>query len=188
MIARREVIAAGALGLTLAFAPPADACSLTATRRVRFDDRACRRALQAWVDLLNRGPQMTLDEIETAADAMSVSLDDEMLDFVERAEAETERVYRFYKEFRLAGGRLDPRPIGIDEMNLIRQLRNRAAFQFTLERYSYHPADPEGCNGMFTHDEYWGVDRVSYLAAFLNNRLQSVKLFPEWPLEERRDG
>lgn len=187
MIGRREVLAAGAIGVALAFPAPANACSISVDRRERFSDRACRQAIEAWVDLLNQAPQMTLDQVSEAVDEMSVSLDSDMVwdALGERTATETGRDYLFYKEFRLSGGRLDTRPIRIDEVNLIRRLRNRATYQFTLERYSFHPADPEGCNGMFTHGEFWGEERDSYLATFWNNRLQSVKPFPEWYLEER---
>jgi len=90
---------------------------------------------------------------------------------------------QFYKEFRLSAGRPDPRPIRISELNLLRRVGTRAVYQFTLDRYSYHSADDDGCNGMFTHDEFYGVDRVAYLATFSNNQLQQIKLFQDWPLE-----
>ena len=190
MIGRREVLACGAAGVALALAPSAEACSLVANPRRRFSDRACRAALQAWVDLLNRAPQMSIEQIEEVDDELSVEIDDELVDDVvsEEINSADERRQAFYKEFRLSGGRLDTRPIRIDEINLIRQLRSLATYQFTLERYSYHPADPEGCDGLFTHDEYWGLDRVSYLATFTNNRMQSVRRFPEWYLEEGGRG
>ena len=187
MIGRREVLAAGAAGVALLAAPAAEACSIVAQRFVRFSDRASRQALQEWVELLYVGPSMSAEAIADRVDDLNISIDEDMVWNVlgERTNTDTDRGYTFYKEFRLSGGRLDTRPIRIAETNLIRQLRNQATYQFTLERYSYHPADPEGCNGMFTHDEYWGVDRVSYLATLLNNRLRSVRPFPEWYLEER---
>ena len=187
MIGRRELLAAGAVGAALFAAPAAQACSLTADVRRKFSDRACRAALEEWVGLLNRAPQMSAEAIAEQVDDLNMTIDDEMVWEVlgERTSTRTDRGYLFYKEFRLSGGRLDTRPIRIDEINLIRRLKNRATYQFTIERYSYHPADPEGCNGLFTHDEYWGVERDSYLATFWNNRLRTVRPFPEWYLEER---
>ena len=187
MIGRRELLAAGAAGLVLALPARADACSIVANPPERFSDRSCRRALRLWVELLNRAPSMSAEALSGEVEEISVSIDEEMIDSVasERINSTDERRYAFYRDFRMSGGKLDTRPIRIDEVNLIRQLGGRATYQFTLERFSYHPADPEGCNGLFTHDEYWGVDRVSYLATFWNNRLESVKPFPEWYLEER---
>lgn len=187
MIGRRELLAAGAVGAALLAAPAAQACTLTGEVRRKFSDRACRAALEEWVELLNQGPQMSADAIAERVDDLNITIDDDMVGeaLAETANTETGRDTRFYKEFRLSGGRLDTRPIRIDGINLIRQLKSRATYQFTLERYSYHPADPEGCNGLFTHDEYWGVERDSYLATFWNNRLRTIRPFPEWYLEER---
>ena len=184
---RRAFLLAGAAGLGALAARPAEACSITADRNTPFDDRACRRALRGFVDLLNRGPQMSLEAIAREADGLSVTVDQEMIyETVAEADAtETDKIYYFYKEFRLSDGKPDPRPMRVSEESLIRRLRNRATYQFTLERYSYHEADPDGCNGMFTHDEFFGVDRTSYLATFHNNRLTSVKPFPEWYLEAK---
>jgi|GEM_PF-2763623 len=184
---RREFLLAGAVGLGALAAPAAEACSLVAERNTPFSEQACLRELRRFVDLLNRGPEMSLEAIAKEADELPVTVDREMIyeTVAEENETETDKAYFFYKEFRLSDGKLDPRPIRVGQANLIRRLRNRATYQFTLERYSYHAADPEGCNGMFTHDEFYGVDRVSYLATFQNNRLTLVKPFPEWYLEAK---
>jgi hypothetical protein len=185
-LARRELMGAAAIGLGLAAFSPAAACSLTATRLAPFRDDQCRRGLQAFVDLLNAGPGLSAEALSDRASELGVSLDQAMVEtLVGNQGTFYDQRDRFYREFRLSDGKLDPRPIRLSEANLIRRYRNRATYQFTLERYSYHAADPEGCNGMFVHDEFYGVDRISYLATFSANILATVKLFPEWPLEAR---
>jgi hypothetical protein len=185
-IGRRELIGASILGLGLAASAPAQACSLTAQRLSPYSDRECRRKLRLFVDLLNEGPQLSAEAISERAANLAVSLDNAMVEeAVGNQGTWQDQRERFYREFRLSGGKLDPRPIRLHEANLIRRLGNHATYQFTLERYSYHEADPEGCNGMFVHDEFYGVDRISYLATFTANILTTVKLFPEWPLEAR---
>jgi hypothetical protein len=179
-IGRREILAGGVIGLGVLLAPPAQACSLTGVRRVRFDDDSCRQALRDWVHLLNSAPKMSEEAVEAKAEALNVTIDDELLE-----DNDSVGAVAFYRQFRLADGRLDPRAIRISEIHLLRQLRNRAAYQFELERYSYHAADPEGCNGMFVHDEYFGIERSAYVASFNNNKLDSIRTFPEWPLEEK---
>lgn len=184
MIVRREVLAGGVLAAAFLVAPAAEACSLTGTRRVRFDDDACRQALHDWVDLLNSGPKMSDAALEVKVEALNVTLDDEMVDD-HVGDDHPDRRVAFYKQFRLSDERLDPRPIRISEIHLLRQLKNQAAYQFALDRYSYHAADEEGCNGLFTHGEYFGIERSAYLATFRNNEFDSLRTFPEWPLEEK---
>src|SRR3546814_1010192 len=55
--------------------------------------------------------------------------------------------YLFFREYRISGGKLDPDPIRLKEINLIRNVKNHASFQFTLTRNQFSPADDEGCNG-----------------------------------------
>ena len=183
---RRELIAAGVVGLGLVAAAPVEACSLTAVRRRPYSDSECRRELQRFVNLLNAAPILSPEALSERAQELSVTLDETMVENAVGDEGSwDEQRDRFYREFKISDGKPDPRPIRLREANLIRRLGNRAAYQFTLERYSYHAADEEGCNGMFTHDEYYGVDRTSYLATFVANGLEAVKDFPEWPLEAR---
>jgi hypothetical protein len=69
---------------------------------------------------------------------------------------------------------------------MIRELRNRASYQFTLERHAYVPAfedDGGSCTG--SSPEHYEQYRTSYVARFLNNRLRGVRQFPEWYLEDR---
>lgn len=189
-IGRRELLAAGAAAVGVGLAGRAEACSIVADQRVPFDDAACRAALREFVRLLNEGPSLSREQIGERSDEMNLSIDDDMVDYAlhglteQQRNQETQSQYAFFERFRLSAGVADPRPIELQEVNRIRRLRNRASYQFTLRRYSYHPADWEGCNGLFTHDEYYGYDRTAYLATFWNNRLRSVKLFPEWYLEE----
>ena len=188
MIGRRQAIVGAVAGAAF-MGGGAEACSLTATRLVQFDDLACRRQLQAWVDLVNAGPDMPLERLTPLVDEMSVTINDQEMIAAAVGErngvdSETDRNYLFYKGFRAIDGHPDPRPIRISEVNRVRRLRNQATYQFTLERYSYHAADLDGCNGMFpTHGEYYGVEQTSYLATFLNNLLRTVRPFPEWYLE-----
>lgn len=186
MIGRRAVLVGGALGLG-ALAGGAEACSLTAVRNRPFDDRICRQRVRDWVALLDRAPAMADAAIEAAAQAADLGPDSAIVTAVvgDLLPLSSERTIQFYKGFRLSAGRPDTRPILISELNLLRRVRSRAVYQFTLDRYSYHPADEEGCNGMFVHGEYYGVDRTAYLATFNNNQPQGVRWFQEWPLETR---
>ena len=163
----------------------ASACSIVATNRTPFSDRTSRAAIASWVQFLNEAGTLPDDDLIRRHGDLSVVLEDEWVDEVvgDREPGHIGRDYLFVKEFRLSGGRLDPRPIELEETNLLRRLGNRATYQFTLKRYSYHPADFEGCNGMFTHDEYYGFDRISCLATLTANHLRTVRRFPEWYLE-----
>jgi hypothetical protein len=185
MIDRRAVLIGAAAGMSALAGTSAEACSLTGTRNLPFDDQACRRRVRDWVALLDRAPAMTDAEIEAAAQAVDMGLDADIVTAVvgDLLPPSSERTVKFYREFRLSAGRPDTRPIRISELNLLRRVRNRAVYQFTLDRYSYHPADDEGCNGMFVHGEYYGVDRTAYLATFSNNQPQGLRWFQDWPLE-----
>lgn len=185
MIDRRSLLVGAAAGMSALAAGEAEACSIVPVRNLPFEDRACRRRIRDWVALLEQGPAMTDAAIEAAAEALRGWVDHDIVLAVlgDRVPPSPNWPVQFYKEFRLSAGRPDPRPIRISELNLLRRAASRAVYQFTLDRYSYHPADHEGCNGLLTHDEYYGVDRVSYLATFYNNQLQQIRWFEEWPLE-----
>lgn len=188
MIDRRALLIGGAAGMSALAAAEAEACSLTLTvRSPPFDDRMCRRRIRDWVALLERGPAMTDAAVEGAAEALGVAVHGDIVGAAlgDRARPPSEGWVQFYKAFRLSAGRPDTRRIRISELNLLRQVGSRAAYQFTLDRYSYHPADDEGCNGMFVHGEYYGLERTAYLATFANNRFQEIKWFQDWPLEQR---
>ena len=184
MIGRRAVVLGAVAGAGL-LAERAEACSITATRRVRFDDALCRQHIHAWVALLDHGPTMTEQAIEAEAERLHGWVDTEIVRAVLGTEMPPSPYHpiQFYKRFRLSSGRPDPRPIRISELSRLHRVRSKTVYQFTLDRYSYHPADDEGCNGLFTHGEYYGVDRTAYLATFENNVLQRIKWFEDWPLE-----
>ncbi len=159
-----------------------------ATNRTPFSDRKCRRAIAEFVSLLNDAPSLTLEDVSQRLDDMGVSIEedwvDEALDERRLSLTNGDQQYAFAREFRMSYGMLDPRPIELEDINLIRRVGNRATYQFTLRRYSYHAADLEGCNGLFAHDEYYGHERSSCLATLYANRLNTVRRFPEWYLEE----
>jgi hypothetical protein len=174
-IGRRALLAA-ALAATMA-GSAAQGCSLTATRRPRpYREEECVRAIEDLVRMLNEAPSMPAETVEAWYADRGFSVDDELLfDSSERLEAP-----QFLRTYRVSDGKLDSKPIRLAELELVRRRGNRAAFAFTLKRWSYHAADPEGCNGMFVHGEYWGPEQAGFIAAFENNGLTSLRLFPEW--------
>ncbi|UIJ44784.1 hypothetical protein LZK98_17260 [Sphingomonas cannabina] len=187
MIRRRQFFGLTATGLGMLWSgSEAAACTLVAVNRAPFRDRMCRRALAEFVALLNDAPSLPVEDVLRRKDEIGVWIEEGWVDDrlgEERSNKDADRQYTFVREFRLSAGILDPRPIEIDGINLVRRLGNRATYQFTLKRYAYHPADPEGCNGLFVHDEYYGDDRLSCLATFSANHLKTVRRFPEWYLE-----
>ena len=186
MIGRRRFLGVVGVGASMIWAAEeAAACSIVATNVTPFSDRRSRAAIAEFVALLNEAATLPNEELMRRQDEMSVVIEDEWVDerVGDREPGHGGRDYLFVKEFRVSGGRLDPRPIEIEDINLIRRLGNKATYQFTLKRYSYHPADYEGCNGLFTHDAYYGYDRLSCLATTYANRLQTVRRFPEWYLD-----
>jgi hypothetical protein len=190
-IGRREAMLGAVVGLGAFAAGPARACTVTGVRISPFSDRACRAALQAWIDLLNVGPELPIERITRVVDDRSLAVVDEQM--VAEAvgpsdgtQTETDRTYLFYQKFRISNGRPDPEPIRLTEINMIRRLRNRASYQFAIERHAYVPAfedDGGSCTG--SEPEHYAQYRTSYIASFTNNRLGVVRQFPEWYLEER---
>lgn len=175
---RTILLAAAALVTAGAGAAQAGACSLTGTRRARpFRRHACERQLEELVRMLNEAPSMPAGAVEAWYEDRRFEVDDEILWTDSDVTVE---VPVFLRTYRLAAGKLDSKPIRLVDLDLVRQRRNRAAFAFALKRYSYHPADPEGCNGMFTHDEYWGNEQTGYIATFVDNRLERLREFQEW--------
>jgi hypothetical protein len=175
---RRTILLAGAALLAAtAGAGRAQACSLTGTRSRPFRRSACEEELAELVRILNAAPSMSEAAVEAWYEERQFEVDDDLL---EEQEGNIVDVPGFLRSYRLADGKLDSKPIRLVEVELVRQRGNRAAFAFTLKRHSYHAADPEGCNGLFTHGEYWGEERAGYIATFLNNRLTQLRAFPEW--------
>jgi hypothetical protein len=174
---RRTILLAGASLLGAVAAGEATACSLTATARRPFRRGACEREIEALVRLLNEAPSMAAEAVSDWYAERQFEIDRDLL--TPDSEGLTDPV-DFLRAFRLTDGKPDPRPIRLADLDLVRQRGNNAAFGFTLVRWSYHPADREGCDGLFTHGEYWGEERSGYIAAFQNNRLRSLREFPEW--------
>jgi hypothetical protein len=171
----RRALLATALAATLVTGK-ARACEITATRRAPYREDECVRAIEELVRMLNEAPSMPEAAVEAWYADRQFSVDDQLL---VDADSDNEPV-QFLRTYRLSDGKLDSRPIRLAELERVRQRGNRAAFGFTLKRYSYHAADPEGCNGMFVHDEYWGEEQTGFIAAFENNRMTSLRRFPEW--------
>ncbi len=176
-IERRTFIAAG-LGIAgTLLGSGAKACSIPASVKSRpFSDAACRRQIRELVALLNEAPSMHPSAVEAWLEHRSIEFGDDLLwTGSEQLDAAT-----FVRTFKLSDGKVDGKPIRLADVSLIRERGNRASYAFTLRRYSYHAADPEGCNGLFVHDEYWGEEEAAYIAAFENNRMGTLRGFPEW--------
>lgn len=176
-IERRTFIAATlSIGGTM-FGENAAACSLAAVPRpLRFSDAQCRRQIREWVSLLNSAPSMKPDAVEAWLEERSITLDHELL----RSGSDQVDEATFIRSFRVSAGKLDPKDIRLADIGLVRQRDNLASYAFTLRRYRYYPADDEGCNGLFVHDEYWGNEDRAFIASFTNNRMKTLRTFPEW--------
>jgi hypothetical protein len=175
---RRTILLAGAALLAAAAgARPTDACSLTGTRTRPFRRGACEDELEELVRILNEAPSMSEEAVEAWYAERQFEVDHDLL---WQEEGKTVEVADFLRTYRLSDGKLDSKPIRLVELELVRQRKNRAAFAFVLKRHSYHAADPEGCNGLFAHDEYWGDEQTGYIATFVNNRVERLREFPEW--------
>lgn len=176
--ARRALLnAAITLAAACATESATSACSLSApVRPKRFDDFACRKQIVELVDMLNRGVVIEEAEIDAWLEERPIVFDEDLLWSGE----ETMSPAAFIKNFKISDGKLDSKPIRISELSLIKNRRNFAAYAFTMRRYSYTAADEEGCNGLFVHDEYWSYQLVGYIASFTNNRMESLRAFPEW--------
>lgn len=177
-IERRTLMTAAitaAAGAVLA--SPAAACSLTATRSARrFSDRECRMAVETFVRMLNEAPTMDPAKLEAWVEDQSITIDDALYS----GEGRPTDMMDFFRSYLSASGKPDARPIRLEELEPIQQRRDRASYAFTLRRMMYYPADPEGCNGMFVHDEFWGDTRIGLIASFVDNRMSHVRPFPEW--------
>ena len=178
-LGRRTILLGGAALVAAAAGPgPAGACSLAGAPRPRpFRREACERELRELVRILNEAPSMSAEAVEAWYEEREFEVDDELLWAGSGGNME---VPAFLRTYRLSEGKLDSKPIRLAELELVRRRGGHAAFAFTLQRYSYHAADPEGCNGMFVHDEYWGDEQTGYIATFVNNRLDRLREFPEW--------
>lgn len=183
-LGRRELFAAGMLGLGLAVSAPAQACSLAPKPRAEpFSERRCRQELEELVAFLNRAHAMSMRDIALWVEPRGISIDADLAWFDDGGTSQDHQ-YKWFQQYRINGGKVDSRPVRILDMNLIRSLGRQTAYQFTLRSFAFHPEDIEGCNGLFgMHGEYVGNEDRAYIAAFYNNRLRRVRAFPEWFLE-----
>lgn len=172
MIGRREAIALSVAGLGLVASQTANACSIVATRRpISFQSSSCEAKLRQFIAFANLAHAKTDDQIFEWQEKSGIDPDYDGHGWDSAA---------LIKTLRMSDGKLDPTPIRIGELELLRQKQNRATYVFTLRRNQYFAADEEGCNGLFTHGEYFADTEKPYLATFENNQFQMLREFPEW--------
>ena len=169
MIERRTLIAAAIAGIGAVAANDVRACTLIGTQKpVAFRSDICERRIRQFVDFANVAHARSDDDIETWQEKTGI---------FPVYEGEYEESI---KTLRVSDGKVDLKPVRIGEIELLRQLKNRASYVFTLKRHQYFAADEEGCSGLFVHDEYYKDTTTAYLAAFENNRFRMFREFPEW--------
>lgn len=159
---------------------PAAACSLVARPKPRrFSEAAALRSLRELVALINAAPKLTDALLGERAEALNfdAAIADELLSYPDRSPIENSELLRAWGR---ADGKPDRSAIRLTETTFLKEAHGIALYQFTLTRDQYHPADTEGCNGLFVHDEYYGIERRSYLGVFVNNALRDVRSFPDW--------
>lgn len=179
MIGRRELLGMGAVGATLLASPATHACTMVPAAKVKPFRRAeCEQQIRDLVAFMNEAPSLSADAVSDWVDRHGIDVEFEYP--LSKNVGGVLYNYLFFQEYRISGGKIDPDPIKIKEINLVRHLDNKAAFEFTLIRNQFFPADFEGCNGLFTHDEYFGKTETAFIARFFNNTLRSFRDFPEW--------
>lgn len=180
MIDRNRRALFGGLALA-AIADDAQACSLVARQRpVGFSETAALRSLRALVTLINDAPRLTDEMLAERAGSWNFddSVSDPLLNYAQPAHPiENTTILRAWGT---ADGKPDRTPIRLIESNLLKERGGIALYQFTLRRDQYHAADPEGCNGLFVHGEYYGPEDAAYLGTLRNNVLRDIRAFPEW--------
>ncbi len=179
MIGRRALLGASVMGASFVAASAVEACSIVATQKAyTFDGSTCKRQIYDLVAFLNHAPSLSREEVEKWVNERDISVYYEYP--LSQNVGGVLYNYLFFQEYRISGGKPDPKPMRVSDVNLIRQMKNQAAYQFTLDRTQFFPADEEGCNGLFTHDEYFGATKTAFIAKFLNNKLTDFRDFPEW--------
>ncbi|HEX8389640.1 MAG TPA: hypothetical protein VF636_11515 [Sphingomonas sp.] len=166
----------------VAGAAGAEACSLTPRLKPRpHSDVACRKSLDDLIAVIRSAPSISDAELTRRTAELAISFDssvsDPILDYPNRSPIELTELLRGWSA---SAGKADRKPIRLAEVNPLKENDGVALYQFTLLRDQYHPADEEGCNGLFTHEEFFGPERRSYLGTFINNRLRNVTAFDEW--------
>lgn len=179
MIGRRELLGIGAVGATLFASSAAQACTIVPPPKIKpFRRNECEQQIHDLVAFMNEAPNLSAKAVSDWVDRRDIDVEFEY--------PLSENVggvlynYLFFREYKISGGKIDPNPIKLKEINLIRHVGNKAAFQFTLVRNQFFPADLEGCNGLFTHEEYFGETETAFIARYSNNKLNSFRDFPEW--------
>ena len=179
MIGRRAFLGVSVIGASLAASSTTEACSIVATQKAKaFQASICEQQIYDLVAFLNKASTLSRGEVEKWVDDRDVSVYYEYP--LSQNVGGVLYNYLFFQEYRISGGKPDPKPMQISDVNLIRKVKNQAAFQFTLDRTQFFPADDEGCNGLFTHGEYFAETKTAFIAKFLNNKLTDFRDFPEW--------
>src|SRR3546814_417462 len=179
VMGRRELMSIGAVGATLFVSSATKACTVLPTARVKPFRRAeCEQQIHDLIAFMNEAPSLPPGAVSDWVDSRAIEVEVEYP--VSENVGGALYNYLFFREYRISGGKLDPDPIRLKEINLIRNVKNHASFQFTLTRNQFSPADDEGCNGLFTHGEYFRKTDTAFIARFFNNRLKSFYDFPEW--------
>ncbi|WP_172705093.1 hypothetical protein [Sphingomonas sp. LH128] len=179
MIGRREALGIAAVGATLFASSAAQACTIVPPAKAEpFRRIECERQIHDLVAFMNEAPNLSAEAVSRWVDTRGIDVEFEypLSENVGGASYN----YLFFREYKISAGKIDPEDIAIKEINLVRHVGNRAALQFTLIRNQFFPADSEGCNGLFTHDEYFEKTETAFIARFLNNNLKSFRDFPEW--------
>lgn len=179
MIGRRGLLGFGAVGAALVASSATQACTIVPLPKAKpFGRSECEQQINDLVDFMNEAPNLAAEAVSDWVDRRGINVDFEY-PLSENVGGPAYN-YLFFREYRISEGKIDPDPIKLKEINLIRHVGNQSAFQFTLVRNQFFSADPEGCNGLFIHDEYFGKTETAFIARFLNNKLNSFRDFPEW--------
>ena len=179
MIGRRVLLGASVIGASFIASSTAEACSIIATPKAKsFKASVCEQQIYDLVAFLNKAPSLSRVEIEKWVDDRGVDVYYEYP--LSQNVGGVLYNYLFFQEYHISGGKPDPKPMQVSDVNLIRQVKNQAAYQFTIDRTQFFPADEEGCKGLFTHDEYFGATKTAFIAKFLNNKMTDFREFPEW--------
>ncbi|MBO9580602.1 MAG: hypothetical protein J7498_06890 [Sphingobium sp.] len=179
---RRELLGVGAVASVLLASSAANACTILPTVKAKALRLAeCERQIHELVAFMNQAPGLSQDVVSEWVDRRNINVYYEYP--VSENVGGSLYNYLFFREFRISGGKLDPDPIKIKEINLIRHLGGNSALQFTLIRNQFFPEDLEGCNGLFTHGDYFDKTETAFIARFFNNKLMSFRDFPEWFVE-----
>ena len=163
----------GMAGLGLLASNRANACTISAKRRpISFRSGSCESKLRQFIAFANIAHTKTDDEVFEWQEKTGIDPDYDGYEW--------DRSSFLIKSLRMSDKKLDPKLIRIGELELLRQKQNLATYVLTLRRNQFFAADEEGCNGLFTHGEYYADTEKPYLATFENNEFRTLRDFPEW--------